>query len=155
MGFGVSYYPSFYPTKYPVPPTADRTGEMKKDLRLMHESGFHFLRAAALSDISLGKDGNVEISSPFIDDMAREAEKNDLGISIRLQGYVMNIRGNKDYLMSNNAVSYTHLDVYKRQLTGFNIIFLNYALVPQSVSNSGGYTFHIAPPFDDVIIAQY
>lgn len=102
MGFGVSYYPSFYPTKYPVPPTADRTGEMKKDLRLMHESGFHFLRAAALSDISLSKDGSVEISSPFIDDMAREAEKNDLGISIRLQGYVMNIRGNKDYLMINN-----------------------------------------------------
>ena len=102
MGFGVSYYPSFYPTKYPVPPTADRTGEMKKDLRLMHESGFHILRAAALSDISLGKDCNVEISSPFIDDMAREAEKNDLGISIRLQGYVMNIRGNKDYLMINN-----------------------------------------------------
>ena len=48
MGFGVSYYPSFYPTKYPVPPTADRMSEMKKDLRLMHESGFHFLRAAAL-----------------------------------------------------------------------------------------------------------
>ncbi len=102
MGFGVSYYPSFYPTKYPVPPTGDRMGEMKKDLRLMKESGFHFLRAAALSDISLGDDGKVVISSPFIDEMAKEAEKNGLGISIRLQGYVMNIRGNTDYLMINN-----------------------------------------------------
>ena len=101
-GLGVSYYPSFLPTKYQVPEDGDRIGEMKKDFALIKESGFQFVRVAALGEVSVNEKDEVVVSTPFIDEMAREAERIGLGLSVRLQGYVVNLRGNTDYMMVNN-----------------------------------------------------
>ena len=94
---GESYYPSFHPSKYPVPPEGDRVGEMKKDLRMMAEAGFNHVRFAALGDATYNaEDASVSFSSPFVDSMIEEAEKNDLSASIRLQGFSVNLRGFTD-----------------------------------------------------------
>ena len=93
---GESYYPSFHPSKFPVPPEGDRYGEMKKDLRMMREAGFNHVRFAALGNVSLGEDGEVCVDTPFIDDMIEEAEKNDISVSIRQQGFSVNLRGFTD-----------------------------------------------------------
>ena len=87
---GESYYPSFHPSKYPVPPEGDRIGEMKKDLRMMAEAGFNHVRFAALGDATYNaEDASVSFSSPFVDSMIEEAEKNDLSASIRLQVIIL------------------------------------------------------------------
>ena len=96
---GESYYPSFHPSKFPVPPEGDRYGEMKKDLRMMREAGFNHVRFAALGNVSLGEDGDVCVDTPFIDDMIEEAEKNDISVSIRQQGFSVNLRGFTDVEM--------------------------------------------------------
>ena len=96
---GESYYPSFHPSKFPVPPEGDRYGEMKKDLRMMREAGFNHVRFAALGNVSLGEDGEVCVDTPFIDDMIEEAEKNDISVSIRQQGFSVNLRGFTDVEM--------------------------------------------------------
>lgn len=97
FALGESYYPSFHPCKFPVKPEDDRIGEMKKDLKMMAEAGFNHVRFAALGDVSYDPDSNtVSLDSPLVDAMTEEAEKNDLSVSIRLQGYSVNLRGFKD-----------------------------------------------------------
>ncbi len=99
---GTSYYPSFHEGKYQVPPDGDRIGEMKKDFRLMRESGIMFVRCAALAKLTTDG-GEVKVRSEFIDEMAREAERAGLGLSIRLNGYFVNLSGNTDYEFINSA----------------------------------------------------
>lgn len=96
---GESYYPSFHPSKFPVSPEGDRIGEMKKDLRMMSELGFNHVRFAALGEVALDAEGNVSVSTPFIDAMIREAEQNGLSVSVRQQGYAVNFRGFDDVEM--------------------------------------------------------
>ena len=100
IAMGQSYYPSFHEAKYPAPPWADRVGLMKEDIRLMREAGFQFLRVAALGDVTLEGDA-VRVRTDFIDSLLREAHDKGMATSIRLQGYVMNLRGYDDYLMRN------------------------------------------------------
>ncbi len=89
---GESYYPSFHPSKFPVPPEGDRYGEMKKDLKMMAELGFNHVRFAALGKVDLNDDGALSVNTPFIDDMIEEAKKNELSVSIRQQGFAVNLR---------------------------------------------------------------
>ena len=93
FALGQSYYPSFHPSKFPVPPDGDRIGEMKKDLAGMAQTGFNHVRFAALGDVALKEDGSVSVDTPFIDAMIEEAAKNDLSVSVRQQGYSVNLRG--------------------------------------------------------------
>lgn len=99
FALGQSYYPSFHHAKYPVAPDDDRIGEMKKDLRMMSEMGFNHVRFAGLGKTELDSDGQVSVQTPFVDAMIAEAGKNEVSVSIRLQGYVINLRGHKDVLM--------------------------------------------------------
>ncbi len=96
---GESYYPSFHPCKFPVPPEGDRIGEMKKDLAGMAEAGFNHVRFAALGNVTLNEDGSLSVDTPFIDAMTEEAAKNGLSVSIREQGYTVNLRNFEDVLM--------------------------------------------------------
>lgn len=96
---GESYYPSFHHAKYPVPPEGDRIGEMKKDLRLMSEMGINHVRFAAIGLTALDESGRVIIDTPFVDSMIEEADKNGISVSVRLEGYVVNLRDFKDVLM--------------------------------------------------------
>ena len=96
IAIGESYYPSFNPTKFPVMPDGDRIGEMKKDLRMMAEAGFNHVRFAALGEVSLDGDGELSVDTPFIDAMTEEAEKNGISVSIREQGFAVNLRGFED-----------------------------------------------------------
>ena len=94
---GESYYPSFHPSKFPVPPEGDRIGEMIKDLKMMAEAGFNHVRFAALGETFYNADNDsVSIDSPLIDAMCQEADKNNLSVSIRLQGFSVNLRGFTD-----------------------------------------------------------
>ncbi|MBQ8309484.1 MAG: beta-galactosidase [Clostridia bacterium] len=93
FGLGESYYPSFHPCKFPVPPEGDRIGEMKKDLAMMSKIGFNHVRFAALGEVTLGEDGAPVVNTPFIDAMIEEAGKNGISVSVREQGYVVNLRG--------------------------------------------------------------
>ena len=100
IALGNSYYPSFHEAKFPVPPEGDRMGEMRKDLKHMAEYGFNLVRFAALGEVALNPDTDaVEVSTPLIDAMIQEAGRSGMASSIRLQGYVMNLRGHADYLM--------------------------------------------------------
>ena len=99
---GQSYYPSFHEAKYPVPPDGDRIGEMKKDIKAMKEMGFNHIRFAAIGKIYLDDKGEVVVDTPFVDAMIEECEKNDISVSVRLQGYSVNLRGFKNVLMINN-----------------------------------------------------
>jgi len=92
FGLGESYYPSFHPSKFPVPPDGDRIGEMKKDLAMMAELGFNHVRFAALGEVSLQGDGSVKVDPPLFDAMTEEAAKNGISVSIRQQGYAVNLR---------------------------------------------------------------
>jgi len=67
----------------------------------MREVGFQFLRVAATSDERL-KDNEVKVITPFVDEMIREANAQGMAVSVRLQGYVMNLRSHSDYIMLNN-----------------------------------------------------
>ena len=93
VAIGESYYPSFNPTKFPVMPDGDRIGEMKKDLRMMAEAGFNHVRFAALGEVGLDDEGKLSVDTPFIDDMIRESDKNGISVSIREQGFAVNLRG--------------------------------------------------------------
>ena len=95
FGLGESYYPSFHPCKFPVPEDGDRMGEMKKDLAMMAELGFNHVRFAALGEVALREDGSVTVDTPFIDAMTEEAGKNGISVSVREQGYAINLRGFK------------------------------------------------------------
>ncbi len=99
---GQSYYPSFHKAKYPVPPDGDRMGEMKKDIKAMKQMGFNHIRFAAIGEIYLDDNGEVVIDTPFVDAMIEECEKNDISVSVRLQGYSVNLRGFEDVLMIDN-----------------------------------------------------
>lgn len=92
FGLGESYYPSFHPCKFPVPPEGDRIGEMKKDLAMMAELGFNHVRFAALGEVTLREEGSVSVDTPLIDAMVAEAEKNGISVSVREQGYAVNLR---------------------------------------------------------------
>ena len=89
---GQSYYPSFNPTKFPVPEEGDRIGEMKKDLAGMAQMGFNHVRFAALGEVTQ----DLQVKTPFIDAMTEEAEKNGMSVSIRQQGFSVNLRGFTD-----------------------------------------------------------
>ena len=94
---GESYYPSFHPCKFPVKPEDDRVGEMVKDLKGMAEAGFNHVRFAALGDVIYDAETKtVSYDGPLVDAMTREAEKNDLSVSVRLQGFSVNLRGFTD-----------------------------------------------------------
>ncbi len=111
IALGTSYYPSFHEGKFPVPPEGDRAGEMRKDLRAMRDAGMNIVRVAALGDVSLdAQTGEVRVDTPFIDDTLAEAARNGLAGFVRLQGYVMNFRGNTDYLMRNERDEEMALD---------------------------------------------
>ncbi len=100
---GESYYPSFHPGKFPVPPDGDRIGEMKKDLKMMHDYGINHVRYAAIGLTELDENGNLVIDTPFVDAMIEEADKNDISVSVRLQGYAVNLRNFKDVMMIDNV----------------------------------------------------
>lgn len=94
---GESYYPSFHPCKFPVKPEDDRMGEMVKDLRMMAEAGFNHVRFAALGDVAYdGASHSVSYDGPLVDAMTREADQNGLSVSVRLQGFSVNLRGFQD-----------------------------------------------------------
>lgn len=97
---GQSYYPSFHPSKFPVPPEGDRQGEMKKDLRMMAELGFNHVRFAALGEVALEGE-HLKVETPFIDAMTEEAEKNNISVSVRQQGFAVNLRGFPDVEMQD------------------------------------------------------
>lgn len=99
FALGQSYYPSFHKSKYPVPPEGDRVGEMKKDLAHMARLGFNHVRFAALGLCRLDDSGKLVIDTPFVDAMIREAEKLNISVSVRLQGYAVNLRDFKDVAM--------------------------------------------------------
>ena len=99
---GQSYYPSFHHAKYPVPPEGDRYGEMKKDLKMMSEMGFNHVRYATIGNIELKEDDNIEVDTPFVNSMIEEADKNDMSVSLRLQGFVVNLHNYTDVLMLDN-----------------------------------------------------
>ena len=101
FAIGESYYPSFHKAKYPVPPDGDRIGEMKKDFKLMKEMGFNHIRIAAIGDISVDENDNIIIHTPFVEEMLREAEHVGLSISVRLQGYIMNLHNYQNVRMIN------------------------------------------------------
>ena len=101
LALGESYYPSFHTAKYPVPPEGDRIGEMKKDLKQMRDMGFNHVRFAALGEVKLEADGTVSVKTPFIDAMIEEAGRLGLSVSVRLEGYSVNLRGFKDYAPIN------------------------------------------------------
>jgi hypothetical protein len=101
IAMGQSYYPSFHKAKYPLPEHMDRVALMKEDIRWMREVGFQFLRVAAIGDVRL-EDDEVKVNTPFVDEMIREANAQGMAVSVRLQGYVMNLRGHSDYIMLNN-----------------------------------------------------
>ena len=109
IAMGQSYYPSFHEAKYPAPPSGDRVGLMKKDIRLMREVGFQFLRVAAIGQVRLEND-QVVVDTPFVDEMLKEAHQAGMATSVRLQGYVMNLRGYTDYLMRNQNDEPMRLD---------------------------------------------
>ena len=109
---GQSYYPSFHVAKYPVPPHGDRIGEMKKDLRMMSEMGFNHVRYAAIGDVKLKDDETLEINTPFVDSMIEEADKNDMSVSVRLEGYVVNLHDYQDVLMVDNKGNVQDIGVW-------------------------------------------
>lgn len=97
FALGESYYPSFHPCKFPVAPDGDRMGEMVKDLKMMAEAGFNHVRFAALGEPAYDEaTGKAGIDAPFVDAMIREAHKNDLSVSVRLNGFSVNLRGFSD-----------------------------------------------------------
>ena len=102
FGFGTSYYPSYHERKVPVPADGDRIGELKKDLAGMAKAGFQIVRCAALGDVKY-EDGRTVTSTPLIDAICEEAEKDDIGVMIRLQGYSMNISGFDDTMMIDST----------------------------------------------------
>ena len=101
IALGQSYYPSFHEKKYPVPPEGAREGIMRADMRAMREAGFNFVRMAAIGDVSRNERGDVEVCTPFIDACVRECAAQDMLPSVRLHGYVMNLSGNRDWMMRN------------------------------------------------------
>lgn len=101
LALGVSYYPSFHPGKYQVPESGDRIGELKKDFRDIADCGFDYVRVAALGEVTADGD-RVTVNTDFIDETMNEAQRRGLAMSVRLQGYVMNLRGNTDYIMLNH-----------------------------------------------------
>jgi len=99
FALGQSYYPSFHYAKYPVPPDGDRIGEMQKDLAHMAQMGFNHVRFAALGLVKLDESGKLVVDTPFVDAMIREADKQNISVSVRLQGYAVNLREFKDVAM--------------------------------------------------------
>lgn len=116
---GVSYYPSFHFAKYQVPPEGDRLGQLLLDLKDIKECGFSYVRAAALCD-SWEEDGQVKISADFIDEMARQCDAHDLGLSLRLQGYVQNFRGHEGYIMLNHRGQELRQDWFSFMIASFH-----------------------------------
>ena len=96
---GISYYASYHKSKVPVPPEGDRMGEMKKDIKAMHDAGFNLVRFAALGDVSYNENGEIEYRGDFIDSMAKYADEVGIATMIRLQGYALNPSEYKNCLM--------------------------------------------------------
>ncbi|MDP4151901.1 MAG: beta-galactosidase [Bacillota bacterium] len=103
IALGQSYYPSYHPQKVPVLETGDRMGEMVKDLKDMKDAGFNIVRMAALGKIELDDNNEVSVSFPFIDEMLKEASRDDLATMVRLQGYSINLHGYENATMQNQS----------------------------------------------------
>ncbi len=86
IGMGAGYYASFHRYKWPVPPDGDRVGEAEKDLAEMREIGFNMIRTSALGDFRW-EDGQVKGEFPFAEKLCEIADKNDLSVLLRSQGY--------------------------------------------------------------------
>lgn len=99
LAIGESYYPSFHQAKYPVPPEGDRMAEMKKDFRLMKEMGINHIRIASIGICKKDENGKTVLDTPFVDAMLEEAEQLDISISVRIEGYAVNLRDFKNVLM--------------------------------------------------------
>ncbi len=99
FAIGTSYYPSYHARKVSVPEDGDRIGEMKKDIQLMAESGIHLFRCASLGKVWYDENKNVCTDTPFIDAMIEHAQKCEIGVMVRLQGYSMNLSNWDDAMM--------------------------------------------------------
>ena len=87
---------------------------------LVIQSAFaHQAVAAALCD-SWEENGEVKISADFIDEMARQCDGHDLGLSLRLQGYVQNFRGHKNFIMLNHQGEELRQDWFSFMIASFH-----------------------------------
>ncbi|MDY3929509.1 MAG: beta-galactosidase [Clostridia bacterium] len=100
FGIGVSYYPSFYPGKAPVTDESKQIPEMKIDLKKMKDFGINIIRTAAIGKV-YKENCDIICDTPLIDEMLAEAEKDDIAVMIRLQGYHMNISGYDNFRMKD------------------------------------------------------
>ena len=101
FGMGTSYYASYHAKKVPVPETGDRIGEIKKDIHGMKEAGYNIVRCASIGHVFLDDDGKINVETPIIDAMMREADEVDIATMVRLQGYDMCYHDFEDSAMIN------------------------------------------------------
>lgn len=165
FAIGESYYPSFHHAKYPVPPDGDRIGEMKKDLKMMSEMGINHVRFAAIGFTALDENGQVVIDTAFVNAMIEEADKNNMSVSVRLEGYVVNLRDFKDILMidaqgneQNTAIWYDfiqstlhHEGLKEDNITHAKAMAEYYAKFPNVV----GYQIYNEPHYPGVKFFDY
>ncbi|MBR2339386.1 MAG: beta-galactosidase [Clostridia bacterium] len=99
FALGLSYYASYHPSKYAVPPEGDRIGQLKLDIKEMREAGFNYCRFAARGIFEdrhgEGADG-ITAHFDLIDKCVEEADKNNIAVGVRLQGYTLNVSGYKN-----------------------------------------------------------
>ncbi len=98
FGIGSHYYPSYHPLKVPVKESGDREGEAKRDLRLMKDAYINIVRTAAIGKVVEDGDG-ATVSFPMGDIIARECDKNDLALIVRLNGYDNTLKKRENSLM--------------------------------------------------------
>lgn len=160
FALGQSYYPSFNPTKFPVPPDGDRIGEMKKDLAMMAEMGFNHVRFAALGQVS----ADLQVDTPFIDAMIRQAEEAGISVSVRQQGFSVNLRNFTDAEMvdwNGNTPTYQWYDFIRSTLHHPGILEDNrlYAAALaahyESFPNVVAYQIYNEPHFPGTTIFDY
>ena len=150
FGLGQSYYPSFHHAKYPVPPDGDRIGQMKQDLAMMARMGFNHVRFAALGLTKLDENGALVVDTPFVDAMIRESETLNISVSVRLQGYAVNLRQFQDVAMVDQYGTPQDLTVwYDFIQTGFH----HPGLLEDNRIHSAGLSRHFSR-FPNVVAYQ-
>ena len=79
----------------------------KMNGKKMAEMGFNHVRFAAIGLTKLDENGKLIIDTPFVDAMIKEADKNNISVSVRLQGYAVNLRDFKNVIITphNSFVS--------------------------------------------------
>jgi hypothetical protein len=100
LALGHSYYASYHWQKVPVPEEGDREGVCAKDMKLMADAGFNIVRCAALGDVKK-ENGTVKVKFPLVDTIIKEATKNGIASTVRLQGYHFNLSGYDDFLLQD------------------------------------------------------